>query len=74
MIMILMTPVSPDGQGRPDSEHQPGGLPGQQRGTLPLRPAESQETDLNKHPLQSAASLIFYELFIVKFLNPNRES
>ena len=40
--------VSPDGQGRPDGEHQPGGLPGQQRRTLPLRPAESQETDLTK--------------------------
>ena len=38
--------MSPDGQGRPYGEHQPGRLPRQQRHTLPLRPTEAQETDL----------------------------
>ena len=48
IIKTTLLQMSPDGQGRPDGEHQPGWLASKQSHTLPLCSTEAQETHLTQ--------------------------
>ena len=55
---MTLLQMSPDSQGRPDGEHQPGWLPSKQSHTLPLCSTEAQETHLTQQTCEMSRKVL----------------